>query len=383
MRICIAVNKSRGTFGPSETFIRAHATQLEGVAGVIVGNPLNRRSGAGHGSPLQSLTLAARGIRLLARRLGLSTSEKQDKGALLRYLRKLRPDVVLAEYGHTATSVLGACRAMNIPLVAHFHGWDAFVLPHDPQVRAEYGSLFAYAAKVIAVSRHMVDELVALGARRDQIAWNPCGAELPSEDLTARPEKASPKFVSVGTMRLKKAQTGTLLAFSRILKEVPDATLELLGGGPMLEYQRQLADFLGIARQVSFHGVVDHDFVFERLRAARCYVHPSVRAENGDCEGTPVSVLEAMAVGLPVIGTRHGGIPDVVRDGQTGFLVPEYDVGATAQAMARYGNDARLAALHGGAGRRDVADHWSMSSSLARLSAILEEATARSHGHLS
>jgi colanic acid/amylovoran biosynthesis glycosyltransferase len=374
MRICLIVNKDEGVLGPSETFLKAHATQLDGVVAVLIGNPLRRKSGVADGSFLVSQGFVARGVRWVSRRIRLSSLRGQDTAVLKRFLRQTRPDVVLAEYGPTAVSVLDACRALQIPLVAHFHGWDAHVLPRNPEIRAAYTSLFEYAAKIVAVSKHMADELVKLGAPRERIEWNPCGAELPEEEEAARPETAPPLFVSVGTMRFKKAQTATLLAFEEVMREVPEATLELLGGGPMLEYQEQLGRFLGVSDRVQFHGAVDHRTVFDLLRLARCYVHPSVQSSNGDSEGTPVAVLEAMAMGLPVVATLHGGIPDVVRHGETGLLVPEYDVAATAQAMLRYAQEPGVAARHGRAGRADVINRWSMEHSLARLLAILEEA---------
>ena len=374
MRICLIVNKDEGVLGPSETFLQAHATQLDGVVAVLIGNPLRRKSGVADGSFLVSQGFVARGVRLVSRRIRLSSLHGQDTAVLKRFLKQTRPDVVLAEYGPTAVSVLDACRALRIPLVAHFHGWDAYVLPRDPEIRVEYTSLFEYAAKIVAVSKHMEDELLKLGAPQDRIEWNPCGAELPEEEAAARPETAPPLFVSVGTMRYKKAQTATLLAFEEVMRTVPEATLELLGGGPMLEYQEQLGRFLGVSHRVQFRGDVDHRTVFDRLRLARCYVHPSVQSSSGDSEGTPVAVLEAMAMGLPVVATHHGGIPDVVRHCETGLLVPEYDVKATAQAMLRYAQDPGLAAQHGRAGRADVINRWSMEHSLARLHAILEEA---------
>jgi glycosyltransferase involved in cell wall biosynthesis len=175
-------------------------------------------------------------------------------------------------------------------------------------------------------------------------------------------------------MSPKKAQSASLLAFRKVLEAAPDSRLELIGGGRMLGFQRQLAQFLGVDDRVRFHGVLEHTAVLDLLASARCYLQPSVQAQNGDCEGTPVSVLEGMAVGLPVVATRHGGISDVVRDGCTGCLVEEYDVDALAKAMLLYAQDPELAGIHGKAGREEVAAKWSMEHSLGRLNDIIQEA---------
>jgi glycosyltransferase involved in cell wall biosynthesis len=113
--------------------------------------------------------------------------------------------------------------------------------------------------------------------------------------------------------------------------------------------------------------------VAEEMRRARAFLQHSIRASDGDSEGTPVAILEAQASGLPVIATRHAGIPDVVLDGRTGFLVAEGDVNGMAEKIARLGEDAGLAAELGVEGRSHVLERFTMERSVASLWRIIEQ----------
>jgi glycosyltransferase involved in cell wall biosynthesis len=108
------------------------------------------------------------------------------------------------------------------------------------------------------------------------------------------------------------------------------------------------------------------------MRRARLYAQHSIEAASGDVEGTPVAVLEAGATGLPVVSTRHGGIPDVVRHGETGLLVEEGDVAGMARQMLRLLRDPTQAAALGDAARRHVRHHFSAERSNGRLWTIIE-----------
>lgn len=371
MVICLVVNKSLGRLGPSETFLHAHIDGLDGHVLPLIGNPLRRRLGSGSPRFLLPQGLPSRAMRFVLRASGIRSAHEQDTRALVRYFHDQRVDVVLAEYGPTAVSVRDACERAGIPLITHFHGWDAYSLPRQPDVARAYQDVFRYSSAIVGVSTHMVDALVELGAPRAKTNYNPCGATV--RGAPASPASAPPRFVAVGRMTPKKAPQVTLRAFSALLRGVPDARLDMIGDGPLLAECRQLVDALDIGRSVTLHGATPHDAVFDLLRQGRCFVQHSVIASDGDSEGTPVSLLEAMAIGLPVVATRHGGIRDVVEDGVTGLLVDEQDENGMTEAMARLATDPALAGRLGHAGAQAVASRWSMEHSLARLSAIIQD----------
>src|SRR5262249_29879937 len=152
----------------------------------------------------------------------------------------------------------------------------------------------------------------------------------------------------------KKAPHITLTAFSQVHRRYPDAQLRMVGEGPLLEACKGLVVQLGITGAVTFLGAQPHAVVQAEMRAARCFVQHSVEAPSGDCEGTPLGILEAGASGLPVVGTRHAGIPDVVIEGETGLLVNEYDVAGMAEAMTKLLEEPLLAGRMGQAARTHI-----------------------------
>jgi len=119
------------------------------------------------------------------------------------------------------------------------------------------------------------------------------------------------------------------------------------------------------------------------MQKARCFVQHSVVASSGDSEGTPVGILEAGASGLPVVSTRHGGIPDVVIEGETGFLVAENDVDGMAQRMVQMATSPDLAGMLGHRARKHIQDSFSSERSLGRLWSIIESAIASRKTRLS
>jgi len=153
----------------------------------------------------------------------------------------------------------------------------------------------------------------------------------------------------------------------------------MIGDGPLWGTCQRLAEQLEITDRVSFLGVREHAEVAARMQSARAFVQHSITALSGDSEGTPVAVLEAQASGLPVVSTRHAGIPDVVLEGQTGFLVDEGDVDGMAQAMIRLAQDPNLAQSMGAAGRARVEAEFSMDRSIANLWQIIETAIEEYH----
>jgi colanic acid/amylovoran biosynthesis glycosyltransferase len=372
LTVCVIINKHGSSLRPSETFLRAHITQLPVRTLPLIGNPGLRRCGDGAGPFLLSRGLVPRAWRWLVRRTGVDSIEAQDTRSLVRYLKSNSVDVVLAEYGPTGVSVADACARTGVPLVVHFHGWDAYALPRDPEIRTAYQRVFRTAAAIIGVSSGMVKQLIAIGAPEEKVVYNVYGTVLPDEHAT--PASAPPLYVAVGRLTPKKAPFATLLAFASVRREIPDARLEIIGDGPLRHTCEQMIRALKLDDSVVLHGVAEHARVFELLRSGRCFVQHSVVAPDGDSEGTPVAIIEAMAAGLPIVATRHAGIPDVVEEGRTGLLVDEYDVEGMTAAMLSVGRNPDYAQELGSNAREKVAESLTMQVSLARLANILSRA---------
>jgi len=175
----------------------------------------------------------------------------------------------------------------------------------------------------------------------------------------------------VGRFVDKKASYLTLMAFAQVQKQFPEAALLMVGDGILLATCKQLVKSLQL-NHVQFTGVLTPEIIREQMAASFCLVQHSVQAANGDKEGTPVAVLEAGAAGLPVVATRHAGIPDVVIEGETGLLVDEGDVEAMAAAMIQLYADRALAAKMGVQARSRIQQHFTMEKHLSELKFFLK-----------
>jgi colanic acid/amylovoran biosynthesis glycosyltransferase len=357
----------------SETFIRAHNERLPGAVtvvhtnGTLVPHIGNR--------PVLSQSVLSLAWRKAARLGTARPWEWEITQGYLAAFRECGATVVLAEYGTTGVAVWEACQIANLPLVVHFHGCDAS--KHDVlrDYTPLYAQMFDEAAAIVAVSTAMRNRLISIGAPAFKTHLNVYGVD-GARFGGATPEQSGPTLLAVGRFVEKKAPHLTLLAFAKVFRQRRDARLRMIGEGSLLGPCRDLACGLGIDSAVSFLGAQAHDVVAKEMQSARAFVQHSVEASDGDCEGTPVAVLEAGASGLPVVATRHAGIPDVVEHERTGLLVEEKDVAGMAEHMLALIESPEQAGSLGRNAREHILSNFSMDKSIARLWAILQAAAS-------
>ncbi len=355
-RIAIAtINRS----APSETFIRAHVSELPAEVHFLTGGNLPDCASVGLDGALVRLAQGDAPVRV---------------ADVARYLKVEGIEAVLAEYGPVGVAVEPACAEAGIPFAVHFHGYDAYRDDVFADCGARYPRLFARAAAILGSSRPMCRHLIELGAPATKVhhasyGYDP-GVFAAAGEAGARP----PRFLAVGRLVEKKDPLATLRAFARVKVHVEDASLQIAGDGPLSSECRALIRELGLEESVRLLGVVGHAEVAALMRQARVFVQHSHTAPSGDQEGTPVSLIEACASGLPVVSTRHAGIPDVIEEGTTGFLVDEGDVEGMARHMVTLARNDVLATRMGKAGELKARSEFEMSKSVARLWGILSGA---------
>lgn len=297
----------------------------------------------------------------------------------VKSLKRNKIDVVLAEYGTTGAEVVNACKYAGIPLVAHFHGRDSSAYDILKNYKHKYINLFNYASSIIVVSHDMANRLIKLGCNKDKIIYVPCSPDNDFQKLN--PKLNSKQFLSIGRFVDKKAPYLTLAAFKNVSKSYPDATLIMAGSGPLLQCCKNLSKVFGIENQVSFPGAISPKQAQSYIQDSLAYVQHSIRAEDGDMEGTPVSIMEASSAGLPVIATKHAGIPDVIIDNETGLLCEELDINKMANDMKSLIEDKLLAFKLGTAGKTFLASHFSKEKQMKILTQTVETAHKKYHSH--
>jgi len=283
--------------------------------------------------------------------------------------KKEKISCVLAEYGMTAAESLPTIRSLGLPLIVHFHGYDASVKSLLDSYIERYIQVFDYAKYIVAVSNKMRDVLIAMGCPTHKIVVSRCGVNETFFNIPLESKKKK-QFIAIGRFVEKKAPHLTIAAFLPVLKFYPDSNLVFAGDGPLLEYCKSLVSEQKISN-IEFLGAVSSKRVKELFAESIAFVQHSVTAVNGDSEGTPVSVMEASAAGLPVISTNHGGIPEVVLHGITGLLVNEFDVPQMTLEMLKMLTVPQLAQKMGRGGRKNIKENYKLSDHLKALENLI------------
>lgn len=263
---------------------------------------------------------------------------------LLRVLTQTRARLLHIYFGHIAVHLLPLIRAWNNPSIVSFHGADVMVDMDKPAYRKPTLQMLDAVTLVLVRSESLRRALVDLGGDPEKIAIQRTG--IPLEEFPFR-ERAVPKnrewrLVQAGRLIEKKGLPVSLRAFSTFSKQHPNATLTIAGEGPLLPELRKFARESGVADRVSFAGFVSQEQLREIYYRSDIFLHPSQTARDGNQEGIPNSMLEAMATGLPVFATEHGGIPEAIENGVSGMLVPERDEEALARALLKAAKDPDL-----------------------------------------
>lgn len=347
----------------SETFVRANLAGLPFAVSAYFGDefPLNQPARLAYG--LSVLVSKA------CTRLGwLRLAEWPAALVALALIRRHRPDVVLAEFGFHAVRVMQAAAFAEVPFVVHFRGSDLSAQRRIGVLRGRYRRLVSIASGGVCKSKQMAAKLEQLGMLPSRILISASGAN-PALFKAGNPALAAPVFLAVGRFVAKKGPLKTIRAFAL----QPIGELWMVGDGPLFEDARRLVQDLKLQARVCFLGVKTQPEVADLMRQVRVFVQHSLIAPDGDSEGNPVSVMEAQLSGLPVVATRHAGIPDVVLDGCTGLLVEEGDVQGMAAAMERLMADPGLAARFGSAGRDRVLAGFTLGHHLQALTGFLQQ----------
>ena len=264
------------------------------------------------------------------------------------------------------------CKALKIPLVVHFHGYDAYRDDILATYGLQYPELFR-TAKIIAVSIHMKMQLLSFDPRLPRIPVCMYGVDLARFKIVPMPDGPF-TFLFVGRFVPKKAPDQLLPVFANLRLRLPEVRLQMVGDGELLEECQRLASELNLGASVDFLGVLSPQEVAGKLAECHALVLPSRRTEMGDSEGTPLVILEAGAAMRPVIATRHGGIPEVISDGENGLLVNENDLEGLQAAMYHLASNPNKARQLGFAALQYAKAHLTQAGYHQNLWGVLEDA---------
>jgi len=348
-------------FNASETFVRAHATGLMRYQPLVIG-----LKDKGH------VPEALAGRVLLRPRLEAVSA--------------LAPALVHAHFAPDGLRALRIAEALGVPLVTSLRGYDVS-LSNAALLASGRLSWIAYAlfqrrlmrrgALFLAVSDSLRRRAIARGFPEARTFTHYNGVDL----ARFRPGDGGDgaTILHVGRLVDKKGGATLLGAFAEVRQTHPRARLVVIGEGPLAGRLGRRAAALGLGDSVSFPGALPPEEVADRMRRAALLAAPSLTARGGDAEGLPNVVVEAAASGLPVVASDHGGIPEAVADGRTGFLVPEGEAKALARRIADLLADAPLRRRMGAAGRALAEEKFDGSRQMRLLEERYDDLRTRSN----
>ena len=246
-----------------------------------------------------------------------------ERAHIIDFLKSEHVDVVLCEFGDIGADVAYALGDIDIPIYTYFRGYDGTMRMRSARQRKLVAAAFRNMKGVFFVSEYLRESLSAYGINHPNSHVIPSGV---STDKFFPGTKIKGKFIAVGRLIEKKRPDLTVEAFCHEAKYYPEATLDVLGGGQMFDVCQEIVRREGMERKVKLLGEQPHEVVLQHLRSAQYFLQHSATSAAGDAEGAPTSIQEAMACGCVVVATRHAGIPWLIEDGKTGFLVNELDV---------------------------------------------------------
>jgi Glycosyltransferase len=293
-------------------------------------------------------------------------------GHYRKVIKREKPDILHGHFSWESWRNFGLIKKTGLPLVTTFYGLDVNKLARLPQWQRRYYLLFQRGAVFIVEGPHMADALRAIGCPENKIRVVPLGVDIDkiSESIVPK-DPAVFKIMFVGLEREKKGPLFAAAAFARVARKHKNLELHAIGDGPYRPPVKKLLAGSGVLDKCIFHGYVSFESYCALLGQMDIVLAPSVTAQNGDTEGgAPVVVIEAQAAGIPVVGTNHCDIPNIVVHNETGLLCAERDINALAENLELLVSDQGLREKFGTAARLRAREHFSIQRQVKDLNDI-------------
>lgn len=342
----------------SETFIKEQVLALQQWNGVLIGH--ERGPLALDGLNVQFLgrervsftKRLLRKLRLAPRPTGMGSALEWTSKSQFRQLRKLGASLLHAHFGPDAVVGWPLAQALGIPMLVTLHGYDVTIYRSRWEAGDFGDAMRQYPARLLALAAepkvHFVAVSEALRARAIEFGIPEYKISVRYIGIDVRKFRPGPLPISqrerrvlfVGRLVEKKGCTYLLSAMAEVQKRIPDVQLIIVGDGPLRASLEIQAAQHGV--HATFRGALDTNGVREEMDQAAVFCLPSVRAENGDAEGLPISILEAQACGVPVVTSAHGGATEGILDGKSGRAFAEGDHNSLANLLLENLDKAQL-----------------------------------------
>ncbi len=280
-------------------------------------------------------------------------------------------DIIFSHFG--PNGLIGTIlRRLGIKgkLVTVFHGYDIskFLSDHNNNI---YHPLFKEGDLFLPVSEKWAEKLVDIGCPVKKINVMHMGID--TNRFKKIPEKREAteliNLLTIGRLVEKKGHETIIKALS-LISDKFKWKYTIAGDGPLRKHLEQLTELFNLDNNIEFAGPVDEMEVLNLYKKSDIFILPSITGIDGDSEGIPMVLMEAMAMGLPVISTFHSGIPELVEDGVSGFLVKEKDFSSISSKILQLSKNSALRISMGTSGRKKIISEFNLTIQNDRLSEI-------------
>ncbi len=297
-----------------------------------------------------------------------------SRRAVRRLVAAWRPDVLHVHWWVPGGFAVWPPHGDQPPVVLTSHGTDLFLIDRFPATRVLARPVFRLARHVTVISSPLVPRVESLGIPRERISVIPMPVVAHRFREATGAAAAARRLLFVGRLVERKGAHVAIEALELLRRKSRDAALTIVGDGPERASLERLVRDKGLSESVTFRGRLPTEHVARELAQADLFVMPAVTDWKGEQEGFGLVLVEAMMSGVPVVASRSGGIPDIVRNGETGLLVPERDPAALAAAIGQLLEDAQLRQRLARAAAHDVARRFAPAAIAARFEAVYRRA---------
>lgn len=298
---------------------------------------------------------------------------------LLNLFSQYQVKLIHAHFGPSALRALPAKRQLKIPLLTFIHGFDAKRYPNEnSQNLARYQALFEHGDVFAVPSEPLKKELINLGCPSHKVTVCHLGVDVDRLSFRPRIWNSDPiRLISVGRLVPKKGHHNLIEALSMVEKKMPKFELAIIGEGKERKNLEHLIQHYGLTNKIRLMGSRTHQEVIDELNRSHIFCLASVTDPEGDMEGLPISILEAQALGLPVVSTQHSGIPEGVIEGKSALLAKEADPVDLADKLLELMGIPDQWTVFGRAGREWVEQHFHAEKQAEELKKIYEKLMER------
>jgi len=298
-----------------------------------------------------------------------------EKKYFLNKIKEHDVKLIHTNFGPDGRYFLDVAKKANIPLITTFHGYDAsrFLNEYWGLGKIYIKQLLEKGDLFLTVSEDIRKRLIKNFGHENKIKNLHLGIDINKFKFKKRKINNKIEFCMVCGFTLTKDVIGLIKAFNIARKTEPKMVLNLIGDGPSKRKTINLAHSLKLNDCIKFKDFLSHSVLAKELYKNNIFIYPCVTSKKGAIEGMPTSIMEAMATGMPIISTWHGGIPELIKHGKNGYLVKENDIRGLAEKMIYLANNPDLILKFGVQARKDIEKNFDLKTQVKKLENIYEE----------